>query len=197
MAVYEYLCPKCRSQFELIRPISEAEKPAECPKCGSKAQKLISGISSRTGDSMQPAGELFSKRTVVGEVGLADSDGEGRNMVQKSLLQQMEEVAKKVRLLEREKSEAVARIRTLEREKGEAVATALAFEREVRELASLITLAGEKVEEILNVGANEEISQPQAVNVPAGSKGLEQLGEFSADKQREAEKRFHRVFRPE
>jgi len=102
-------------------------------------------------------------------------------MVQKSLLQQLDEVASKVRLLEREKSEAAARIRALEREKGEAVATAQALEREVGELVSLITLAGEKVEEILKVGANDDVSQPQAASVPAESMGLGQLGEFSPD----------------
>ena len=65
MAVYEYRCPKCRKEFELMRPMSEAEKPAKCPKCGSKAQKLMSGLGPKTGDSIQPAGEPFSKRTVV------------------------------------------------------------------------------------------------------------------------------------
>ena len=99
-------------------------------------------------------------------------------MVQKSLLQQLEEVASRVRLLEREKSEAVARIRALERENKEAVATTRALEREVGELVSLITLAGEKVEEILKVGANDETSPPQAVTVPKQAQGL---GEFSAD----------------
>jgi len=61
MAVYEYLCPKCRKQFELMRPMSEAEKPAKCPKCGSKAQRLISGFGSKTGDSIQSPGEPFRK----------------------------------------------------------------------------------------------------------------------------------------
>jgi len=65
MAVYEYRCPKCRKEFELMRPMSEAEKPAKCPKCGSKAQKLISVFGSKTGNSIQPAGEPFRKRTVI------------------------------------------------------------------------------------------------------------------------------------
>ena len=65
MAVYEYLCPKCRNQFELMRPMSEAEKPAKCPKCGSKAQKLMSGLGSKTGDSMRAADKPFRKKTVV------------------------------------------------------------------------------------------------------------------------------------
>jgi putative FmdB family regulatory protein len=180
MAVYEFLCLNCQKEFELMRPMSEAEKPASCPKCGSKAQKLISGFSSKTGDSMQPAGEPFSKRTVVGEVGLADADGEGRNTVQKLLLQQLEEVANKVRSLEREKSEAVARIRALEREVGE--------------LVNLITLAGEKVDELLKVGANDDVSQPQAVGAPAESRTLEQWGEFSAAPQKQLKRLLPRSF---
>jgi len=195
MAVYEYLCPKCRNEFELMRPIGEAEKPVECPRCGSEAQKLMSGLGSKTGDSIQPAREPFSKRTVAGEVGLESSHGERRNMVQKSLLQQLEEVASRIRLLEREKSEAVARIRALELEKKEAVATAKALEREVGELVSLIAMAGEKVEEILKVGANDEISQPQAVNVPAESKSLGQMGEFSADPQKQLKERSSKAWR--
>jgi putative FmdB family regulatory protein len=66
MAVYEYRCPKCRREFELMRPMSEAEKPAKCPKCGSKAQKLMSGLGSKTGDSIRPAGKPFMQRTVAG-----------------------------------------------------------------------------------------------------------------------------------
>lgn len=65
MAVYEYLCPSCRKEFELMRPMSESKKPAKCPKCGSKAQKLMSGFGSKTGESIQPAGEPFRKKTVV------------------------------------------------------------------------------------------------------------------------------------
>ena len=65
MAVYEYLCPKCGKQFELMRPMSEAEKPAKCPKCGAKARKLISSFGSKTGSSIQAAGKPFRKKPVV------------------------------------------------------------------------------------------------------------------------------------
>jgi putative FmdB family regulatory protein len=65
MAVYEYLCPKCRKEFELMRPISEADKPAKCPKCGSRALKLISGFASKTGDSIQAPGRPFRKGMAV------------------------------------------------------------------------------------------------------------------------------------
>jgi len=65
MAVYEYRCPECRKKFELMRPMSEAKKPAKCPKCGSRAQKLISSFGSKTGDSIQAAGKPFRERTAV------------------------------------------------------------------------------------------------------------------------------------
>jgi uncharacterized membrane protein YvbJ len=45
--------------------MSEAEKPAKCPKCGSKAQKLMSGLGSKTGDSMRTAAKPLRKRTIV------------------------------------------------------------------------------------------------------------------------------------
>jgi putative FmdB family regulatory protein len=189
MAVYEYLCPKCRNQFELMRPMSEAEKPARCPKCGSEAQKLISGFSSKTGDSMQPAGKPFDNETVVGEVGLESSHG--------SLLQQLEEVASRISLLERDKGEAATRMEALEREKNEAVAKTRALEREVGEMAALITQAGEKVGEILKIGANDEISQPPAVSVPKESTFRERLAEFSADPQKQPKRLLPQVFIPD
>ena len=65
MAVYEYLCPKCGKQFELMRPMSEAEKSTRCPKCGSKAEKLMSSFGSKTGGSIQAAWKPFRRKPVV------------------------------------------------------------------------------------------------------------------------------------
>ena len=65
MAVYEYLCPKCDRQFELMRPMSEAEKSTKCPKCGAKAQKLMSSFGSKTGGSIQAAGKPFRNKAMV------------------------------------------------------------------------------------------------------------------------------------
>ncbi|MBM4443808.1 MAG: zinc ribbon domain-containing protein [Chloroflexi bacterium] len=73
MAIYEYLCPKCQREFELRRPIGEADRPAKCPKCGSRALKLISGFASKTGDSIQPPGQPFRNAAAV-----AASSGTGR-----------------------------------------------------------------------------------------------------------------------
>jgi len=120
---------------------------------------------------------------------------ERRDMARESLLQMLEDLASKVRSFELEKRQAAAKIEALERERNEAVATARALEREVGELVSLVTLAGEKVEEILKVGVDDNASQPQAVSVPAESKTHERLGEFSAEPQRELRERPSKAFR--
>ena len=45
MPMYEYRCPDCDSRFEKLRRMSEAEQPAECPKCQSKsAARQLSGF---------------------------------------------------------------------------------------------------------------------------------------------------------
>jgi hypothetical protein len=45
--------------------MSESNKPAKCPKCGPKAQKLVSGFASKTGNPIQPPGKPFRKRVAV------------------------------------------------------------------------------------------------------------------------------------
>lgn len=59
MPIYEYLCTRCTLEFELRRSFGEADKPATCPKCNAKAQKLVSGFASKTGGSIQPLGKPY------------------------------------------------------------------------------------------------------------------------------------------
>ena len=47
MPIYEYYCPKCKQEFELMRPISESSSQGACPKCGTKADKLVSVFASK------------------------------------------------------------------------------------------------------------------------------------------------------
>jgi hypothetical protein len=122
---------------------------------------------------------------------------ERRDMAQKSLLQQMEEIASRVRLLEREKAEAVARIQVLESENRDVVAKTRALERAVGELAAIITQAGDRADEILKIGADHEISQPPAVNVPKESTFRERLGGISADPQKQPKRLLPQVFIPD
>jgi len=53
------------------------------------------------------------------------------------------------------------------------------------------------VEEMLKVGADDDLSQPQAVSVPAESKALEQLGEFSPVSQKQPKRLSPHAFIPD
>jgi putative FmdB family regulatory protein len=45
MPIYEYACPGCRHVFENWLKLSETTENAVCPKCGSRAQRIISHTS--------------------------------------------------------------------------------------------------------------------------------------------------------
>ena len=42
MPTYDYRCRKCGHRFELFHSIKD-NKPKRCPKCGGRADRLISG----------------------------------------------------------------------------------------------------------------------------------------------------------
>jgi putative FmdB family regulatory protein len=44
MPIYEYVCSECNSAFEELRPISAADKDAECPKCHKPAKRKMSTL---------------------------------------------------------------------------------------------------------------------------------------------------------
>ena len=51
MPIYEYCCPKCNHKFEELRPVSEAQNTATCPKCQSQAERIPSCFAAHsTGD---------------------------------------------------------------------------------------------------------------------------------------------------
>jgi putative FmdB family regulatory protein len=49
MPIYEHSCSKCGVEFEVMRPVSESDDPANCPHCGSPGQKLVSVFGSKVG----------------------------------------------------------------------------------------------------------------------------------------------------
>lgn len=72
MPVYEYRCPKCDTDFELMRRINEMNEPALCPQCGSKTERLVSVFASKAGFYVRaPAKPAFRKRAGedISEVG--------------------------------------------------------------------------------------------------------------------------------
>ncbi|EFH83165.1 FmdB family zinc ribbon protein [Ktedonobacter racemifer] len=42
MPVYEFVCPKCRTYFDELRPVREADDTAWCPACATEAIRQIS-----------------------------------------------------------------------------------------------------------------------------------------------------------
>ncbi len=57
MAIYEYYCMKCKEVFPLQRPMSESNKPASCPACGTESQRVLSGFASKIGYNLQIPGK--------------------------------------------------------------------------------------------------------------------------------------------
>ena len=42
MPLYEYYCPPCGSQFEVLRPVSQMDSPAVCPEGHTTNNRVIS-----------------------------------------------------------------------------------------------------------------------------------------------------------
>ena len=45
MPLYEYYCENCRTEYELIRPVSRIDEPAPCATCGQPGQRQLSHFS--------------------------------------------------------------------------------------------------------------------------------------------------------
>jgi len=50
MPIYEFYCNKCRQKFEMLRPFSRSGEPADCPKCKTKADRIMSTCISMSTD---------------------------------------------------------------------------------------------------------------------------------------------------
>ncbi len=42
MPIYEYVCPGCKTKFELLRPLNKASEGASCPRCHQSAERILS-----------------------------------------------------------------------------------------------------------------------------------------------------------
>jgi len=42
MPLYEYYCPPCGSQFEILRPLSQIDDPAVCPSGHTTNNRVLS-----------------------------------------------------------------------------------------------------------------------------------------------------------
>jgi len=50
MPIYEYRCSGCNSKFELLRSVSKASEGADCPRCHSSAERILSTFSAQGRD---------------------------------------------------------------------------------------------------------------------------------------------------
>jgi len=68
MALYEYKCAECEERFDLMRSMSTADEPAECPECGgSESRRLISNFASVTpGASAMSTNPVMNARMAGG-----------------------------------------------------------------------------------------------------------------------------------
>jgi putative FmdB family regulatory protein len=57
MPVYEYVCQKCDTRFDQLRPASRMDEPASCPSGHSGGRRVLSTFAALTRDS---SGELSS-----------------------------------------------------------------------------------------------------------------------------------------
>lgn len=68
MPVYEFVCPKCQTEFEVMRPLSRLDEPALCPRCGQRGERLMSVFGSKVDYYMKaPARDAFRKKPLGDE----------------------------------------------------------------------------------------------------------------------------------
>ncbi len=68
MALYEYKCSECEEQFDVMRPMTAADEPAQCPECGgTESRRLISNFTSITpGASALSSNPMMDARIASG-----------------------------------------------------------------------------------------------------------------------------------
>jgi putative FmdB family regulatory protein len=65
MPIYEFICPDCKTLFELRCSFSQSDQPARCPKCNSPGQRVISSFACKMGSNIQPAEKTFRQIQVT------------------------------------------------------------------------------------------------------------------------------------
>ncbi len=61
MPIYEYICDKCQTRFDLRLSIAQSNCTAICPVCYTEGRKVITSFAAKTGSYLQPPDHPFSK----------------------------------------------------------------------------------------------------------------------------------------
>ena len=54
MPIYEYYCRQCEQDFEVIRPVSRSDEPADCSECGGPAERQLSNFAFKSNTFTAP-----------------------------------------------------------------------------------------------------------------------------------------------
>ena len=57
MPVYEYLCTKCKKEFEIKKSMNDIDKQFSCPYCGRNGERVVSVFGATNGKYIRPAGK--------------------------------------------------------------------------------------------------------------------------------------------
>ena len=78
MPTYEFQCSKCKTPFDVTRPMSKAGDPAKCPKCKAKAKRIFGAAIVGVGSDFDMGGFDMPDMGDMGDMGgMPDMGGMG------------------------------------------------------------------------------------------------------------------------
>lgn len=54
MPIYEYYCAGCALDFEVMRPVTQSDDPADCKQCGKPAERQLSNFAFKSNTFTAP-----------------------------------------------------------------------------------------------------------------------------------------------
>lgn len=54
MPIYEYYCTGCALDFEVMRPVTKSDDPADCNHCGKPAERQLSNFAFKSNTFTAP-----------------------------------------------------------------------------------------------------------------------------------------------